>query len=112
MRLAFLSVNKEKVAGIYGYSYNNTFYFYLPGLNPRVFPDVSPGILLLFECICHAIRDGCKGFDLLRGPANCKLVWSDTLRRSMTLRLYNKSLRTVAFKMMESGKDLVKVSVR
>ena len=51
--LDFLVLDGEKVAGIYGYSYNGRFYFYLPALDPNIFPEVSPGILLLYHCICH-----------------------------------------------------------
>lgn len=112
VHLDFLSVNGQNVAGIYGYSYNGSYYFYLPGLDPAVFSEASPGILLLFECICQAIRGGCKEFDLLRGPADYKTAWANDLRRSLTLRVYNRSLRSVACKLLDNGKEIIKVLVR
>jgi CelD/BcsL family acetyltransferase involved in cellulose biosynthesis len=110
--LDFLILDSEKVAGIYGYSYNGRYYFYLPGLNPNIFPETSPGTLLLFQCVCRAIRDGCREFDLLRGPADYKMAWANGLRRSVTLRHYNKTIRAAATKLLESGKGVVKVLVR
>jgi CelD/BcsL family acetyltransferase involved in cellulose biosynthesis len=110
--LDFLILDGEKVAGIYGYSYKGKYYFYLPGLNPEIFPETSPGTLLLFQCICQAIRDGCEEFDLLRGPADYKMAWANGLRRSMTLKLYNKTIRAAASKFIKSGKEIVKVLVR
>jgi len=111
-RLHFLVLEGQKVAGIYGYSYNDRYYFYLPGRNPAISPDVSTGILLLFQCVCQAIQDGCKEFDLLRGPANYKIAWANGFRRCLTLRFYNRNLRTAAFKIAESGKETVKILVR
>ncbi len=112
VHLDFLVLDGEKVAGIYGYSYNGRYYFYLPGLNPTIVPEASPGILLLFRCICQAIQDRMSEFDLLRGPADYKIAWANTIRRSLTLRLYNKNLRAAAFKLAESGKETVKILIR
>lgn len=112
VRLDFLALDGEKVAGIYGYSYNGRYYFYLPGLNPHIAPEASPGTLLLFECVGRAIRDGCKEFDLLRGPADYKMAWADGLRRSLTLKLYNRTIRAAASKLLENTKGILKVLVR
>jgi len=112
VHLDFLSLNGEKVAGVYGYSYNGKYYFYLPGLNPEIYPETSPGRLLLFQCVRHAIRDGCTEFDLLRGPADYKMAWANGLRRSVTLRHYNNTIRASASKLIESAKGIVKVLVR
>jgi len=111
-RLDFLILNGEKLAGNYGYRYNNRYYFYLPGLNPFLFPEVSPGILLLFYCIKLAIQEECAEIDLLRGTAGYKMAWASGVRRSTTLRLYNRHFKSVVFNMMESGKQMAKVLVR
>jgi hypothetical protein len=110
--LDFLVLNGEKVAGQYGYSYNGTYYFYLPGLNPVVSPEVSPGKHLTFHCLGQAFREGCKEIDFLRGTADYKMAWANGLRRSVTLRLYNKNFRALAFKTAEDGKGIVKVLLR
>jgi CelD/BcsL family acetyltransferase involved in cellulose biosynthesis len=110
--LDFLIVNGKKMAGIYGYTYNSRYYFYLPGLNPDLYPEVSPGILLLYHCIYQAIKEGCREFDLLRGPADYKMAWATDLRRSITLRLYNRSIKAAALKMAQAGKEMIKVLIR
>jgi CelD/BcsL family acetyltransferase involved in cellulose biosynthesis len=112
VHLDFLTLNREKVAGIYGYTYNGKYYYYLPGLNPNICPETSPGRLLLFQCVCQAIRNGDGQFDLLRGAADYKLAWANGLRRSITMRHYNKTIRAAASKLMDSAKGVVKVLVR
>lgn len=112
VHLDFLALDGEKVAGIYGYTYNGRYSFYLPGFNQHIAPQASPGTLLLYECVVQAIRDGCKGFDLLRGPADYKMAWANGLRRSLTLKLYNRTIRAAASKLLENGKGILKVLVR
>lgn len=112
VHLDFLLLDGETLAGIYGYSYNGRYSFYLPGFNPTILPQASPGILLLFHCINEAIREGNKEFDLLRGTTNYKMAWANGLRRSLTLRLYNRHVRTTVARLLESGKTAVKVLVR
>ncbi len=112
LRLDFLTLDGEKIAGIYGFSYQGRYSFYLPGLNPQVVPEASPGNLLLYECVQRAIREGCAEFDLLRGAADYKLAWANFIRRTLTVRMFNKGVRAAALKLAESGKEAVKVLVR
>jgi CelD/BcsL family acetyltransferase involved in cellulose biosynthesis len=112
VHLDFLLLNGQPIAGIYGYGYNDRYSFYLPGFNPTLVPEASPGILLLFHRIEEAIRLGYREFDLLRGVADYKMAWANGLRRSLTLRYYNNHLRAAAVKLLESGKAVVKVLVR
>ena len=112
VQLDFLLLNNKRIAGIYGYRYNGRYFFYLPGFNPAILPHSSPGILLLFHSIGEAIREGCKEYDLLRGPAEYKTAWANGIRRSLTLRHYNRHIRTAIAKLMDSGKDFVKILVR
>lgn len=110
--LDFLTLEGEKIAAIYGYSYQGRYYFYLPGLNPEIVPQASPGRLLLFRCIERAIQNGDQEFDLLRGSADYKLAWANDLRRSLTLRHFNRTSRAAAAKLFDSGKDFVKILIR
>ncbi len=110
--LDFLTLEGEKIAAVYGYSYQGRYYFYLPGLNPEIVPQASPGRLLLFRCIERAIQNGDQEFDLLRGNADYKLAWANGLRRSLTLRHFSRTGRAAAAKLFDSGKDFVKILVR
>ena len=112
LRLDFLILNGEKIAGIYGFFYGRRYSFYLPGLNPGISPEASPGLLLLFDRIQRAIQEECQEFDLLQGTAHYKLAWADSMKRLLTLTLYNKNLRASVLKMVESGKAAVKILAR
>ena len=112
IQLDFLLLDGEMIAGIYGYGYNGRYSFYLPGFNPAIAPKASPGILLLFHRIEKAIEEEYRVFDLLRGAPDYKIAWANGLRRSLTLRYYNRHLRAAGMKLVESGKSVVKVLVR
>lgn len=112
VRFDFLRLNGEVVAGIYGYRYHGRYFFYLPGFNPRVCPQASPGMLLLLQCIEQAIAEGDHVFDLLKGVADYKMGWANGLRRSLTLRHYNRHLRSAAASWLARGKNIVKTVLR
>jgi hypothetical protein len=112
LQLNFLIVNGARVAGSYCYGYKGVYSYYLAGLNPTISSKASLGRLFLFQCICLAIQHGYKELDLLQGPADYKMDWANSLRRSIALRLYNKGIRPAFFKMLESGKETIKILVR
>ena len=112
LRLDFLILSGEAIAGVYGYGYGDRYSFYLPGLNSTIAAKTSPGILLLFRCVEEAVREGYNEFDLLKGAADYKMAWASGLRRCVTLRYYNRHLRSAAVKALESGKSLIKILVR
>ena len=86
--LDLLLLDGRPIAGIYGFVYQGAYYFYLPGFAPDVLPKASPGLLVLYHRIQQAIR------------------------RSITLRYYNRSVRAVALKLLESGKQAAKILLR
>jgi len=112
LRLDFLRLGGEAIAGVYGYAYRDRYSFYLPGLNPKVAARSSPGILLLFRCVAEAVREGYKEFNLLKGAADYKMAWATGLRRCITLQCYNRHLRSAVVKALESGKSMIKMLVR
>ena len=110
--LDLLSLDGRPIAGVYGFVYHGVYYFYLPGFDPGVVPKASPGLLLLYHRIQQAICDGQRMVDLLQGTQPYKLEWSNDVRRSITLRYYNRSVGAVALKLLESGKQVAKILVR
>jgi len=108
-----LKLNDRPLAAIYGFIYQGVYYFYLPGFDPAaLFSKASPGLLLLYHRIEQAIRDGEYTVDLLMGAQPYKLEWSNDLRRSVTLRYYNRHARALGLKLLESAKQAVKMLVR
>src|SRR5262249_19121375 len=112
LRLDFLLLDGEAIAGIYGFGYKDRYSFYLPALNPAIAAKMSPSILLLFRCIDVARREGHTEFGLLRGAAHYKTAWPTGPRRCVTLQYYTRRLRSAAVKALESGKSLMKLLVR
>jgi CelD/BcsL family acetyltransferase involved in cellulose biosynthesis len=64
--LAFLEVEREKVAGAIGLTFGNTFSLYNSAFD-RSFGHLSPGMVLVADLIGLAIESGRTTFDLLRG---------------------------------------------
>jgi hypothetical protein len=110
--LDLLKLDDRPLAAIYGFSYEGVYYFYLPGFDPDAIPKASPGLLLLSHRIEQAIRDGEHTVDLLQGAEPYKLECATDLRRSVTLRYYNRHARVLALKLLESAKQAVKILMR
>jgi len=110
--LDLLKLDGRPIAAIYGFVYQGVYYFYLPGFDPTAVPKASPGLLLLSHRIEEAIHDGMQAVDLLQGAQRYKLECATNLRRMLTLRYYNRRTRAVALKLLESGKQAVKVLLR
>jgi CelD/BcsL family acetyltransferase involved in cellulose biosynthesis len=72
LQLAFLRVDGQYAAGYLDFIYGDEVLVYNSGLNLSVAPELSPGILLLAYLIRHAIEQGCKRFDFLRGNEEYK----------------------------------------
>ncbi|MBI4003378.1 MAG: GNAT family N-acetyltransferase [Nitrospira defluvii] len=107
-----LTLDDQPLAAIYGFVYQGVYYFYLPGFDPAAVPKASPGLLLLSHRIEEAIRDGEQTVDLLQGAQLYKLECATDIRRTVTLRYYNRHARSFALKLLESAKQAVKILVR
>lgn len=112
LRISLLTLDERPVAGIYGFVYGNTYYYYLPGFDPGTAPRASPGMLLLSRRIEQAIEEGLEIFDFLQGETDYKTAWAGEIRRSVTLRAYNRHGRAVLLKLAECAKQAVKIAVR
>lgn len=108
-----LKLDDRLLAAVYGFIHQKVYYSYLPGFDPAdTFSPASPGMLLLYHSITQAICDGQHTVDLLMGAQPYKLEWSNDLRRSVTLRYYNRHPRALALKLLDTTKHAVKILVR
>lgn len=112
LNLDLLSVNGAPVAGIYGFTVDGVYHFYLPGFDPAQSPHASPGLLLLIRRIEQSIEAGVTTVDLLTGLTGYKLRLASRVRRCVTLRAYNRSLRGAAFQLFQGAKDAVRIVLR
>jgi CelD/BcsL family acetyltransferase involved in cellulose biosynthesis len=108
-----LKLDDQPLAAIYGFIHQGVYYSYMPGFDPAgIFSNASPGMLLLYHRIEQAVCDGEHTVDLLMGAKPYKHMWSNDLRRSLTLRYYNRHVRALGLKLMETGKQGLKMLVR
>lgn len=110
--LSFLCLNGSPLAGIYGYRYDGTYLYYLPGFDPEQAAKGSPGMLLLAHRIEQAIEAGCCRIDFLQGAAAYKMTWAQRSSRCLSLRLYNRTGSALAVHLLESFKQGAKILLR
>jgi CelD/BcsL family acetyltransferase involved in cellulose biosynthesis len=72
LQLVFLTVNGQAAATYFNFDYNKRILVYNSGLDPEAYGHLSAGIVLLALTIRHAIENGYKAFDFLRGDENYK----------------------------------------
>lgn len=92
LRLYRLRLNNQIKAVLYGFSFHNKFYFYLSGFHPEL-SLFSPGSLLIAFAIQHAIEEGLKEFDFLRGDELYKYRWGAVLQQNMRLEIAKNTLK-------------------
>jgi CelD/BcsL family acetyltransferase involved in cellulose biosynthesis len=72
LQMNFLTVGDERVASYINFVYDNRVLVYNSGLNHQTYGQLSPGIVLLAYNIQHAIENGYKAYDFLRGDETYK----------------------------------------
>jgi CelD/BcsL family acetyltransferase involved in cellulose biosynthesis len=70
--LSFLTVEGQRAAAMWSYSYGDRMMLYNSGLDPAGFSALSPGIVLLSYNIEHTIQRGFKKYDFLQGDEDYK----------------------------------------
>jgi len=66
LRLALLEIGGEPWAGVYAYRYEGVWGVWNSAYDHRR-RELSPGMVLMAECIRLAADEGCEAFDFLRG---------------------------------------------
>lgn len=72
LQLAFLEVEGRKAATYLSFDYGDKLMVYNSGYEPAAFLALSPGIVLIARLIEHAISQGKRGVDFLRGDEEYK----------------------------------------
>lgn len=81
LRLSWLELGGEPIAAEYHFAAGRTTFVYQGGLDPDRL-DEEPGRLSLIRCIQHAIEEGHRKFDLLRGDEPYKPHWRAVARET------------------------------
>lgn len=72
LQLVTLYMDERPAASMFNFDYNGSIMVYNSGYDPEEHAWLSPGIVLLAECIAHAIELGRSTFDFLRGGEDYK----------------------------------------
>lgn len=97
LRLYVLQLDGKPAAAIYGFRYNDIFYFYQAGFDPG-FARYSVGLVTLGLTIKNAIEEGIGKYDLLQGQERYKYLWARDERKLVRLEVYPPRARGVLCK--------------
>jgi len=75
--LYYLELNQKIISVLYGFVYQDTYYYYQTGFD-RSFENKKPGLLVLYHAIEQSFQAGLKSFDFLRGEEEYKLKWANS----------------------------------
>jgi len=90
--LTTLDVDGEPAAGWYGFTCDDTAYFYQSGRDPR-WERESVGQVLLATMIRRAMERGLKRFDFLRGEDPYKRQWTTVGQTTEEITIFRRGLR-------------------
>lgn len=101
LRFYVLSFNNEPVSYVYGYVFNNTFWFYQTSFDVSQ-KKFAPGSIILQLVIESVINEGIKEFDFLRGEEPYKYQYNTGERKLHTALVFrSKNLHYYQFKIVE-----------
>jgi len=104
-----LSEKDEVSAAFLVFHCGPTAVYYQAGWDPASeHSRLSPGLVLMARAIDAAIEAGCTSFDFLRGGEGYKRKFTDTFRRTYTLLVAGRDLRSRGYLAALRAKDAVK----
>lgn len=89
--LSFLFADGKAISVVFGFEYNDRFYYANQTIDPA-YSKYSPGSLHLLRLIPEAIENGVKEFDFLKGDEAYKFLWARLTRDNTQIILARKSL--------------------
>lgn len=92
IRLYCLTLDTRIVAIYYCYRFKNEVLHFQSGFDPA-FEDYAPGHVLMGYAVEHAIKEGNKVFDLLKGQHPYKKKWANDSRETCDLSIYRENFR-------------------
>jgi CelD/BcsL family acetyltransferase involved in cellulose biosynthesis len=92
LRLCFLTVDNARIATLLGFQYGNRFYGLQTGFDPA-WSKFSVGHVLLACVVEHALAEGSREYDFLRGTEPYKYDWKARDKNTLALRITNRNVR-------------------
>ena len=91
LRMYVLRLNGVPAAVMYGFMYDDTFYFYQHGFDER-YQQHSIGLVLMAQSIRAAIDEQAFEFDMLWGVEPYKFLWARDTRELRNIHLFPANL--------------------
>lgn len=89
LRLTWIELDGQPVAAEYQLAGSDVVYAYQSGIEPTALA-CEPGRLAMIATLRHAIADGYRAFDFLRGDEAYKAHWRAQPRPSMEARVFSR----------------------
>jgi len=109
--LSVLCLDGRPAAAEYLLKDQDRYYAYQSGFDPAA-AEHSPGTLSLAMSLRHAIENGAKEFDFLRGDEPYKASWGAVRRPAITLRIRKRSLGGLLGHVTDNAKRWLKQAAR
>jgi CelD/BcsL family acetyltransferase involved in cellulose biosynthesis len=100
LRLYCLELDREAVAMLYAYRFRRGIYVMQAGFEPAL-GALRPGQVLLYHAIEHAIGEGNRVFDFLRGEHSYKDELATASRETTSVTLLRPALAASAWRLRE-----------
>lgn len=97
LRLFLLHLDGRPAAGLYGFRYGDTFYFYQSGFDPAL-ARLSAGMVTMGLAIKSALEEGAGEYDLLQGAERYKELWARDSRDLTRFEIYPPQSRGAVYR--------------
>jgi CelD/BcsL family acetyltransferase involved in cellulose biosynthesis len=104
--LCSLTLDGEHIASFYGFEHRKRMYYYISAVKRLPRKRVNVLDTLLGFCIEESIKRGCSEFDMLRGGEKYKLRWTPMSRQVVSVRFYNRTVRSAALRVRRGVLDI------
>jgi CelD/BcsL family acetyltransferase involved in cellulose biosynthesis len=112
IELSLLTVQERLIAGLLHFTRGRTMCQYLMAVDRTFNPSISVGTLICGMNIDAAIQAGYTEYDFLKTEEDYKLQLTNRGRRSLNLRLHNKTVRSLSVWTIQSANALAKILFR
>jgi CelD/BcsL family acetyltransferase involved in cellulose biosynthesis len=103
--LTTLAVDGQPAAAWYGFTSDDTVYFYQGGRDPR-WERESVGLVLMGIMIQRAIEGGYRAFNFLRGDDSYKRQWTQSQRRTGEAVIFRSGVRGLWLRALDAVAEL------
>ncbi len=107
LRIYGLYLDDRLIAGIIAFVSQKTFFLFTTSYDPKVFPNCSPGMILLIKTFELSARAGLHTYDFLAGDENYKIDWCD-----QELILYDSFFGVTAMGRLDAAANYQKLALK